>query len=93
MALRIGKKKKMASWCVGGASLCRESGVGAVALEPHPCFLDFQHLCFFLLFFLFFFFFKVQIQMEAGNREKRSDHSSQNREVRLWSAQVPIFFP
>ena len=39
------------------------------------------------------FFFKVQIQMEAGNREKRSDHSSQNREVRLWFARVPIFFP
>ena len=27
------------------------------------------------------FFFKVQIQMEAGNREKRSDHGSQNRKV------------
>ena len=71
VALRIEKKKKTASWCVGGASLCRESGAGVAALEPHPCFLDFQQL-----FFLFYFFFKVQIQMEAGNHEKRSDYGS-----------------
>ena len=34
---------------------------------------------FFCVFF--FFFFKVQILREVGNREKRSDHGSQNREV------------
>ena len=32
-------------------------------------------------FVFFFFFFKVQILREVGNREKRSDHGSQNREV------------
>ena len=93
MALRIEKKKKRVSWCVGGASLCRESDAGVAALEPHPCFLDFQQLCFFLFFFFLFFFFKVQIQMEAGNHEKRSDHGSQNREVRPRFARVPVFFP
>ena len=52
----------------------------------------FQQLCFFFFcFVLFFFFFKVQIQMEAGNREKRFDHGSQNREVRPWFARVPFF--
>ena len=56
MALRI-EKKKMASWCVGEASPCREFGVGAVALEPHPCFLDSQQ--FFFSFSFFFFFGKV----------------------------------
>ena len=41
VALRIKKKKKKASWRVGGASLCRhDSDAGAAALEPHPCFLD-----------------------------------------------------
>ena len=40
----------------------------------------------------FFFFFKVQIQMEAGNYEKWSDHGSQNREVRPRFARVLIFF-
>ena len=40
VVLRI-KKKKKASWRVGGALLCRrDSDVGAAALEPHPCFLD-----------------------------------------------------
>ena len=40
VVLRI-KKKKKASWRVGGASLCRhDSDAGAAALEPHPCFLD-----------------------------------------------------
>ena len=85
MALRIEKKKKTASWCVGGASLCRESGAGVAALESHPYFLDFQQL--------YFFFFKVQIQMEAGNREKRSDHGSQSQKVRSRFARVPVFFP
>ena len=41
----------------------------------------------------FFFFFKVQIQWEVGNREKRSDHGSQNCEVRPWFARIPAFFP
>ena len=36
---------------------------------------------FFSFFFFFIFFFKVQILREVGNREKRSDHGSQNREV------------
>ena len=42
--------------------------------------------CFSVFFFVFFFvfvfvFFKVQIQREVGNREKRSDHGSQNHAV------------
>ena len=39
-----------------------------------------------------FFFLKVQIQREVGNREKRSDHGSQNREVQLRFARVSFFF-
>ena len=54
----------MASWCVGGASLCRESGAGVTALEPHPCFLDFQQLCFFL--FLFFFIIRFRFKWKQG---------------------------
>ena len=63
------------------------------------CFFFFCFSFFFLffyffifLFFYFFIFFKVQIQREVGNREKRFDHSSQNREVRPRFAQVPVFF-
>ena len=44
-----------------------------------------------LLPFLFFFFFLVQIQWKVGNREKWSDHGSQNREIRPQFAQVPAF--
>ena len=53
------------------------------------------HPYFIVVFFLFsiFFFFKVQIQWEVGNREKRSDHGSQNCEVRPWFARIPAFFP
>ena len=100
VALRI--KKKKASWCVRGASLCRrESGVDVAALEPHPCFLDSQQLCFFFFFpgwvcvcvFFFFFFLKVQIQREVGNREKRSNHGSQNHEVRPRFVRISVFFP
>ena len=42
--------------------------------------------------FIYFYFFKVQIQREVGNREKRSDHGSQNREIRSRFARVPAFF-
>ena len=52
--------------------------------------LCFFFFCFFVLF-CFFFFFKVQIQKEAGNREKRFDNGSHNREVRPWFARVPFF--
>ena len=85
VALRIKKEKeKRASRLVGGALSCRrESGAGVVALELHPCFLDSRQLCFFFFCFsvcfffnIFIFIFKVQIQREAGNREKRSDHGS-----------------
>ena len=53
----------------------------------------FQQLCFFSSVFLcvFFFFFKLQIQRDAGNREKRFDHGSQNREVRPRFTRVPAF--
>ena len=53
----------------------------------------FQQLCFFFFCFsvCFFFFLKVQIQREAGNREKRFDHGSQNREVRPRFTRVPFF--
>ena len=76
----------MASWCVGGASLCRESGAGVTALEPHPCFLDFQQLCFFL--FLFFFIIRFRFKWKQGTvrsglitvlktvRSNRSSHGS-----------------
>ena len=49
----------------------------------------------FLLFFcvcLFFFFLRFRFT-EAGNREKRFDHGSQNREVRPWFSRVPAIFP
>ena len=66
---------------------CRCGGLGAApVLSRLPAVV-------FLSFFFFFFFFKVQIQMEAGNREKRSDHGSQNRKVRPRFARVPAFFP
>ena len=52
----------------------------------------FQQLCFFSSVFLcVFFFFKLQIQWDAGNREKRFDHGSQNREVRPRFTRVPAF--
>ena len=52
-----------------------------------------RQLCFFFFCFsVFFFFLKVQIQREVGNREKRFDYGSQNREVRLRFARVPTFF-
>ena len=92
MALRIEKKKKKNGELVRRRSVavsrvrCRCGGPGvAPVLSRLPAIV--------FLSFSFFFYYKVQIQMEARNREKRSDHSSQNREVRLWSAQVPIFFP
>ena len=31
--------------------------------------------------------------MEVGNREKRSNHGSQNHKVRLRFARLPVFFP
>ena len=58
----------------------------------------FQQLCFFFFCFsvfvcLFFFFFFLRFKFtEAGNREKRFDHGSQNREVRLRFAWVLVFF-
>ena len=77
MALRIKekKRKKNASWHVRGVSPCHcKSGV----LSRLPVVL--------FLFLLFFsvcvcVFFKFQIQKEAGNYEKRSDHDSKNHEV------------
>ena len=57
----------------------------AVASRHHPYFV----IVFFL--FSFFFFFWVQIQWKVGNREKWSDHGSQNREVRPQFARVPAF--
>ena len=86
MALRIEKKKKKKRRVDALEERPHEFGVGVAALEPHPRFLDSQQLCFF-----FFFFLKVQIQREAGNHEKRSDHGSQNREVRPRFAQVLTF--
>ena len=75
MALRIEKKKKKKGELVRRRSVavsrvrCRCGGPGvAPVLSRFPA-------------IVFFFFFKVQIQLEAGNREKRSNHGSQNREV------------
>ena len=45
-----------------------------------------------LLLLFFFFFFKDLDSKEVGNREKRSDHGSQNREVPPRFARVPFFF-
>ena len=59
-----------------------------VASWRHPFFV----IVFFLFSFsVFFFFFLVQIRWEAGNRENRSDHGSQNRVVRPRFARVPVF--
>ena len=58
------------------------------------CFMVPPLLCHRLLPFLLFcvfFFFLVQIHWEAGNRENRSDHGSQNRVVRPRFARVPVF--
>ena len=46
----------------------------------------------FLCLFVFFFFLSFRFT-EAGNREKRFDHGSQNREVRPWFSRVPAIFP
>ena len=45
----------------------------------------------FLLFYVFFFL--GLDSMRSREHETWSDHSSQNREVRLWFARVPTFFP
>ena len=59
-----------------------------VASWRHPFFV----IVFFLFSFsVFFFFFSVQIHWEAGNRENRSDHGSQNRVVQPRFARVPVF--
>ena len=63
----------------------KEEEEEAVASRHHPYFV--------IVFFLFssFFFFWVQIQWKVGNREKWSNHGSQNREVRPQFARVPAF--
>ena len=61
----------------------KEEEEAAVASRHHPYFV--------VVFFLFSSFFWVQIQWKVGNREKWSDHGSQNREVRPQFAQVPAF--
>ena len=44
-----------------------------------------------LSFFLFFFFFFLRFRFK-GNREKRSDHGSQNRAVEPRFERLPVFF-
>ena len=46
-----------------------------------------------VVFFFFLIFFKDLDSKEVGNREKRSDHGSQNRKVRPRFTRVPFFFP
>ena len=93
--LMIEKKKKRR---VVASEERRRVAAGATALEPHPCFLDSQQLCFFFFCFSMcvcvcvFFFFQGSDSKEARNREKRSDHGSQNREVQPRFARVPVFF-
>ena len=94
--LRI-KKKKKASRCVGGASLCRHMfGAGATALELHSCFLDSQQLCFF--FFCFSMCVCVCVFSRfrfKGSREMWEAVGSRFSE--LWGPIVirtgPCFFP
>ena len=47
-----------------------------------------QQLCFFLFLFIFFFFLRFRFK---GNREKRSDHGSQNRAVEPRFERLPAF--
>ena len=50
-------------------------------VEFKSCFSVFFFVFCFFVFVFVFVFLKVQIQREVGNREKRSDHGSQNHAV------------
>ena len=51
-------------------------------------FLGFSREGFVFLFLLFFFFLRFRFK---GNREKWSDHGSQNRAVEPWFERFPAF--
>ena len=94
--LMIEKKKKKASRRVRRASSCRR---GCDSPRATPVLSRLPAIVF--LFLLFFyvcvcvcvcFFFQGSDSKEAGNREKWSDHGSQNREVQPQFARVPAFF-